>query len=109
MHRTDTDVDAFLLSLDGVHAETMRGLDAVIAPVLEGCERMLWEGVFWGGTVQQIIGYGGIVQPRSKGDDVEWFVKVGSAAINIASLDAVNVDGLRALVQRAREFTPAVT
>ena len=36
--------------------------------------RVLWQGVFWGGTDQSIIGYGDITQPRPRGDDVEWFL-----------------------------------
>jgi len=79
MLRTDANVDSFLASLDGPYADTMRSLDALIAPVFEGYERMLWEGVFWGGTEQQIIGYGGVVQSRPRGKDVEWFL-VGLAA-----------------------------
>jgi hypothetical protein len=96
MQRTDSDVDDFLASLEGDNAATMWALDAIIAPVFEGCERMLWQGVFWGGSEQQIIGYGGIVQARPKGDDVEWFL-VGLAE-----------QKLRALLLRAREVTPGV-
>ncbi|MFL0711576.1 MAG: hypothetical protein ACJLS2_01955 [Microcella pacifica] len=33
-----------------------------------------WEGVFWGGTEQRIIGYARIEQPRPKGESVEWFL-----------------------------------
>jgi hypothetical protein len=35
---------------------------------------VVWEGVFWGGTEQQIIGYGDLLQPRPRGEAVEWFV-----------------------------------
>ena len=35
---------------------------------------MLWQGVFWGGTHQSIIGYGHIDQTGSSGDVVEWFL-----------------------------------
>ena len=74
MERTGADVDEFLASLDGPHAETMRTLDALISQRLGGRERELWEGVFWGGTEQRIIGYARIEQPRSKGESVEWFL-----------------------------------
>ena len=36
--------------------------------------RALYEGTFWGGTEQKIIGYGHIVQPRPRGEDVHWFL-----------------------------------
>jgi hypothetical protein len=49
-------------------------LDAVITAALPGASRVLWQGVFWGGTEQSIIGYGTIEQPRPKGRTVEWFL-----------------------------------
>ncbi|BDZ64252.1 hypothetical protein [Agromyces mangrovi Wang et al. 2018] len=79
MERTETDVDAFLASLEGERGEAMRVLDARIAREFAGLERVLWEGVFWGGTEQRIIGYGAITQPRPRGADVDWFL-VGLAA-----------------------------
>ena len=74
MERTGADVDEFLTRLDGPHAETMRAIDALIGERLGGRERELWEGVFWGGTEQRIIGYARIEQPRPKGESVEWFL-----------------------------------
>jgi len=53
---------------------TDRNVDAVIAESLGGLERRLWEGVFWGGTQQQIIGYGRITQPRPRDKSVDWFL-----------------------------------
>jgi hypothetical protein len=49
-------------------------LDAVITAALPGATRVLWQGVFWGGTDQSIIGYGTIEQPRPKGRTAEWFL-----------------------------------
>ncbi|WP_353826442.1 hypothetical protein [Agromyces sp. SYSU T0242] len=74
MERTGRDVDAFLRDLEGARADAMRDLDRVIAAELGGLERVLWEGVFWGGTEQSIIGYGGITQPRPRGSAVDWFM-----------------------------------
>jgi len=53
---------------------TDRNVDAVIAESLGGLERRLWEGVFWIGTQQQIIGYGRITQPRPRDKSVDWFL-----------------------------------
>lgn len=53
---------------------TMTALDATITQALTERARVLWQGVFWGGTEQTIIGYGHITQSRPKGDDVEWFL-----------------------------------
>ena len=74
MERSNTPVDDFLASLDDGVRETMAAVDAVLAAALEGRARTLWEGVFWGGTEQTIIGYGDIVQPRPRGADVDWFL-----------------------------------
>lgn len=74
MERTDRDVDAFLAALDGDRAEAVRELDRVISAEFAGLERALWEGEFWGGTAQSIVGYGAITQPRPRGGSVEWFL-----------------------------------
>lgn len=49
-------------------------IDAAVAAALPGAARVLWEGVFWAGTRQSIIGYGNIDQPRPKGRTVAWFL-----------------------------------
>jgi hypothetical protein len=78
MQRSTTTPDEHLASLpDGVR-EDMVALDAAIAEVFAGDERVLWEGPMWGGTHQRIIGYGAMVQ-HQRTADVEWFV-VGLAA-----------------------------
>ena len=59
-------VDRFL----GGCSDDMRLLDSVITSAMPGRSRTLWEGVFWGGTEQQIIGYGDLVQRRPKQDGV---------------------------------------
>lgn len=74
MERTDRNVDEYLAELRSERADSLRAVDAVIAESLGGLERRLWEGVFWGGTEQQIIGYGDITQPRPRGASVEWFL-----------------------------------
>ncbi len=55
-------------------AETMQTLDGLITDAMPGRRRVLYEGTFWGGTEQEIIGYGHIIQPRPKGEDVHWFL-----------------------------------
>lgn len=74
MERTGADVDAFLAGLTDARRDDMVALDALIRRHLGTRERELWQGVFWGGTEQQIIGYAHIEQPRPKGPAVEWFL-----------------------------------
>ena len=69
--RPDLDVDAWLAEQDDA---TLTALDADIREGMPGCSRTVWTGRFWGGTDQQIVGYGELVPPRPRGADVEWFV-----------------------------------
>lgn len=79
MERTDTDPDRFIESLPPEIRDDMRRLDRVISEVMADETRTLWEGVFWGGSDQTIIGYGDFSSTDSKGKTVDWF-KVGLAA-----------------------------
>lgn len=49
-------------------------LDRLITKAMPGASRTLWEGRFWGGTDQKIIGYGDFVYKRPNKPTVEWFV-----------------------------------
>lgn len=51
----------------------MIAVDRVLVRAMPGASRRLWVGTFWGGTQQEIIGYGDVVQPRPRGDGVVWF------------------------------------
>ena len=81
MERSTTTPDALLASLPSGVREDMTALDAALAPVFAGHERVLWEGPMWGGTHQRIIGYGTFPQGERSGKLVDWFV-VGLAAQN---------------------------
>ena len=73
MERSSMTPDEFIASLpDGVR-EDVTALDAELARVFAGHERVLWEGPMWGGTHQRIIGYGAFLQ-RQRTGDVDWFV-----------------------------------
>ena len=69
---THESVDAFIAANDP--DGSMATLDPIIAGALPGAARVLWQGVFWGGTSQSIIGYGNTEQHRPKGQVVRWFV-----------------------------------
>lgn len=74
MERVDRSPDAYIATLEPDIRTGMQQLDELIRAALPGRSRSLWEGVFWGGTEQSIIGYRDIVQARPNGDDVEWFL-----------------------------------
>jgi len=75
VERVDTDPTEHLRSFDDeqIRADMTR-LDAAITAAMPDRSRVLWEGRFWGGTDQSIIGYGDITQPRPRGENVEWFL-----------------------------------
>jgi hypothetical protein len=74
LQRSEVPVDRFLGELDDPRADDLRALDRLVSAELSGLERVLWTGVMWGGTEQRIIGYGGITQPRPRGEPVSWFL-----------------------------------
>ena len=78
MEKTDKDPDAHLASLSVGVREDMERLDDLISEAMPGRSRTLWEGTFWGGSEQQIIGYGDFSYDRPTGT-VDWFM-VGLAA-----------------------------
>jgi len=79
MERTSEDVDEYLDSIGGERGEEMRQLDRSITERMPGAGRHLYEGKFWGGSDQQIVGYGVMDYTNRSGDAVEWFT-VGLAA-----------------------------
>ena len=70
MEPTKDDVDAFLADLG---SDDMTTLDARISDVFDA-DRMLWRGIFWGGSEQAIIGYGDWTFRRPGKPDVKWFM-----------------------------------
>lgn len=74
MQPSGRDPDELIASLpDGVR-EDMVALDDVITEVMAGHERILWEGTFWGGSEQQIIGYGTWSYVDRSGQELDWFL-----------------------------------
>jgi hypothetical protein len=74
MERSTVSPDEHIASLpDGIR-EDMEVLDREISAVMAGQERVLWEGAFWGGTQQRIIGYGAYRYVGRSGASGEWFV-----------------------------------
>jgi hypothetical protein len=74
MEIVDTDPGDYINSLDDEDRTVMLTVDRLITDAMPNRRRVLWHGVFWGGSEQTIVGYGDIRQPRPRGDDVEWFL-----------------------------------
>ncbi len=74
MQKTSTDPTAWLTTLPADIRADMEQVDALITSHLPTASRTLWEGIFWGGTEQTIIGYGDLTMTQSRGRKVEWFM-----------------------------------
>ena len=73
MEKTTTKPDDFIASLPEEVRGDIERLDATISEVMSGHPKTMWEGKFWGGSDQNIIGYGDVSYERSS-DTVEWFM-----------------------------------
>ena len=74
MERSTVTPDDFIRSLPDDVRDDIATLDLEIAAIMAGRERVLWEGVLWGGTEQRIIGYGSYRIRNRAGSQVDWFV-----------------------------------
>ena len=74
MERTQKSVDEHLAALDGERGDDIRALDREIRARMPDSEVFLYEGKFWGGSDQEIVGYGVVDYKNSSGDEVEWFL-----------------------------------
>ena len=74
MRVVDTDPDPYVATLPPDQQEALSAVDARIRSAIPDLRRVLWEGVFWGGSHQTIIGYGDLTQTNAKGEAVEWFI-----------------------------------
>ncbi len=72
MEKLTDSVDDWLTLNDDAEG-TLAVLDDAITSAMPDQERALWVGTFWGGTHQEIIGYGAIRQKQSGGRQVDWF------------------------------------
>jgi hypothetical protein len=74
VNKTKKDISAHIDSLPDEFRQAIKHLDKIISDIMVGHSRELWEGTFWGGTEQAIIGYGDLIQTQSHGERIEWFM-----------------------------------
>ena len=74
VEKTTTKPADYIKSLDSdVRADVQR-LDKAISKVMARHPKTMWEGKFWGGSHQNIIGYGDYSYTGSGGKVSEWFI-----------------------------------
>lgn len=73
MERTDRSIPEYLDGLPDARRPDIEELLALLSSIFEGDETVIYEGRFWGGTDQTIVGFRPLRYQRSDGTDVEWF------------------------------------
>ena len=73
MKRVESSPDAYIANQASDVRTVLEELHVLIKKALPDQDCYLWEGVFWGGSQQQIIGYGNYSYQRSDKKQVEWF------------------------------------
>lgn len=73
MKKTDLLFADYLSDLTEEEQLVITSLDKQITEIFSTNHRQLWEGVFWGGTEQTIIGYGNTFYTNRSKQEVEWF------------------------------------
>jgi len=74
VEKTTTKPADFIKSLDADVRADIDRLDKAISKVMAGHPKTMWEGKFWGGSDQSIIGYGDYSYKGSGGKVSEWFI-----------------------------------
>ena len=95
MEISTTDPNDHVASLPDDRRRDIAMLDAEITKRMPGESRVLWEGRFWGGSDQKIIGYGTFSHTNSSGKTSNWFMVGLAAQKNYISMyvNAVDDDG----------------
>lgn len=73
MEVTKRTPDEYIASLPDEYKGDIAKLDQMITSVSPTSHRVMWEGKFWGGSEQKIIGYGDFSYKRSDKETVNWF------------------------------------
>ena len=100
MEISATSVDQYLAELDGQLAADMRTLDAAISAELPDEPRDLYVGKFWGGSDQEIIGYGRFSYERSDKKRVDWFLVGLARQKNYYSIYVSAVEGSEYIAEK---------
>lgn len=74
MDKSNRNIEEYIDTLPEEAKADMESLHVGISNVMAGLPTALYEGKFWGGSSQEIIGYGSYTYQRSDKLVVEWFI-----------------------------------
>lgn len=70
--KTQMQFEDYITNIDDKHKETITLLDGLLVEKFTKDNRFIWDGVFWGGSHQTIVGYGEMATGRK--DGATWFM-----------------------------------
>jgi hypothetical protein len=94
---------AHLKSLPAGIRPDVTALHQLISSEMKGLPCSLWTGTFWGGSRQQIIGYGDYTYTRADGAPASWFIVGLAAQKQYISIYVNAVDGRKYLVEKYKK------
>ena len=97
---TKTDPSDYIASLPEESRADIAKLDKEISKAIPGADRVMWEGKFWGGSEQKIIGYGTYTYTGSNKKSGEWFIVGLAQQKNYITVFIVAVDAKEYLVEK---------
>ncbi len=100
MEKSATTPAEFIEALPTDVRADIEQLDTEISKVMSGHPKTMWEGKFWGGSDQNIIGYGDYTYRRSDGNIVDWFIVGLAPQKNSLSVYVNAADGDGYLVEQ---------
>ena len=103
MEKTHRSPAGHIASLPAERRADVERLNALITDLMAGQPKTMWEGRLWGGTDQQIIGYGDYRYTKSNGETVEWFIVGLAVQRNYISVYVNATDGGAYLAERYAE------
>jgi len=99
MERVETLPEDYIASQAPEIKKVLEELHTLIKTALPDQDYCMWEGVFWGGSEQQIIGYGNFSYVRSDKKKVEWFLVGLARQKNYFSVYINAVEGKKYLAE----------
>lgn len=100
MEKTNRSPADHIASLPAERRADVERLDVLITDLMAGQPKTMWEGRLWGGSDQQIIGYGDYSYRKSDGKTAEWFIVGLAVQRNYISVCVNATDGRAYLAER---------
>lgn len=100
---TQTDPSEFIATLPKEYQDEVVILDRYISSAMRKLPRVMWEGILWGGTDQQIIGYGSTSHTKKGSPPTDWFIVGLAVQKNYISLYINVPEGKQVFTQKYKK------